>query len=65
MNFRVEVYENGVVVIPEEGLFTNKARVFESAHLEEALLEMYRMCGEWNVGDRVEIKKAGKPCPSS
>lgn len=53
-SFSVEVHENGVVIIPTR-LGAGQSRVFDRNHLEDALLEMYRHCTSWNVGDRIKI----------
>lgn len=57
VKFAVEVHENGVVVTPI-GLGSGPSKVFEKDHIEDALLEMYHMCSDWKVGDRIKIVKS-------
>jgi hypothetical protein len=61
-SFQVQVYENGVAIIPEDlrsrpkGLVLCKAKVFDKDHLEDALTEMCRYCvDDWGNKDRVKI----------
>lgn len=53
--FSVDVHENGIVLTPI-GLGSGPSKVFEKEHIEDALLEMYHLCAEWKVGDRVKIE---------
>ena len=56
IRFSVDVHENGVVLTPI-GLGSGPSKVFEKDHIEDALLEMYRLCSDWNVGDRIKIER--------
>ena len=55
-SFTVEVHENGVVIIPI-GLGAGNSIVYETKNIELALLEMYRRCTNWDVGDKIKIEK--------
>jgi len=63
--FTVEVYANGVTIIPQGFCQEFNEKVFEADHIEEALTVMYRLCADWNVGDSVEVVKSGTKPPQS
>jgi hypothetical protein len=54
-SFKVEVYGNGVVIIPLN--LGGQAKVFEKDHCEKALLEMYHNCFKWEVGDKIKVER--------
>lgn len=54
IRFSVDVHENGVVITPM-GLGSGPSKVFEKEHIEDALLEIYHLCFNWKVGDRIKI----------
>ena len=56
VRFSVDVHENGVV-LATIGLGSGSSKVFEKDRIEDALLEMYRMCSDWEVGDKIKIER--------
>ena len=50
-SFTIDVHSNGIVITPLA--YGQPSKVFELEHIEDALLEVYRQCTEWKVGDGV------------
>ena len=56
VKFSVDVHENGIVLTPI-GLGSDPSKVFVKDYIEDALLEMYHLCSDWKVGDRIKIER--------
>lgn len=54
-SFDIEVHQNGIVIIPHGFGAARDSKVYTRDQMEDALLNIYRLCSEWKYGDRVKL----------
>jgi hypothetical protein len=59
----IQRYDNGVSLISDSWGGKTSNVVFQDKNKEDFLLEVYRRCFHWNIGDKVKVKVIAKTEP--